>query len=160
MRELKFRAWNRQAKEMMYSDGDFHISYEECWLHFAQDIKNPRDKNIHGGYDIQQFTGLLDKNGKEIYEGDIVRCHRLCDAEKHRKNIGFDPQKFPWPENHWYDCIEIGEIQWSDISMGFVENYDRIRYDDIWPLSCGTEHRYEVVGNIFENPELLNATQS
>lgn len=102
---------------------------------------------------ISRFTGLKDKNGKDIYEFDIVKCHRLLYPEKKRKNIDFN--KLPWPEDHWYDCIEIGEIQWSDISMGFVENYERIRYDDIFPLSCGTEHRYEILGNIHENSNLL-----
>jgi hypothetical protein len=153
-RELKFRIWDAQYKR-------FVKGYENK-NHYDELYSDPPGL-IFGGlaylneygeyYTVQQFTGLKDKNDKEIYEGDIVRCHRLRFPDNHRKDIDFS--KLPWPEDHWYDCIEIGKIRWSDVSFGFVEDYEHIRYDDIWPLSCGTSHRYEVIGNIFENKDLL-----
>ena len=55
MRTLKFRAWDDQTKQMVYQD-DQMTNYK-----------------ILGRYtNVQQFTGLLDKNGKEIYEGDCI----------------------------------------------------------------------------------------
>jgi hypothetical protein len=56
MREIKFRAWHKESKEMFY-DGGRHVFQ---WKHDGQPVI------------IEQFTGLLDKNGKEIYEGDIL----------------------------------------------------------------------------------------
>jgi len=54
-REIKFRDWNPEAKEMQYFNLDGY------------------DREVHDAYgNIMQFTGVLDKNGKEIFEGDIV----------------------------------------------------------------------------------------
>jgi hypothetical protein len=139
-REIKFRAW--EEKYNCWDKGGFYFY-----------VNDPFQKQ---GFVIQQYTGLKDKNDKDICEGDIVKCHRLRFPDNHRKDIDFS--KLPWPEDHWYDCIEIGKIRWSDVSFGFVEDYEHIRYDDIWPLSCGTSHRYEVIGNIFENSNLLDNT--
>lgn len=67
MREIKFRAWDINKKEMFdpeYLDSEGGIYYQE-----ANDECNPFLKE--GDFDLMQYTGLKDKNGKEIYEGDI-----------------------------------------------------------------------------------------
>lgn len=74
------------------------------------------------GYEIlsvEQFTGLHDKNGKEIYEGDIFK-------------------------GSWYNCKTI-EVKWLDSAAGFNTPF---RMKD-----------YEVIGNIHETPELLEAAK-
>ena len=94
---------------------------------------------------VQQYTGLQDKNGKEIYEGDIVkysRCHVVSVEE--RKNV--------YSSKLIEDGDFVGEIIFFFPS--FCWSYDHKRYDDIENMT-GATHRYEVIGNIFETPELL-----
>ena len=77
-----------------------------------------------------QFTGLCDKNGKKIWENDILMAH-LDES---------------YPENVTYETIEWGVAGWVGHETGSIDR----EYIDKFDL----EH-FEVVGNIFDNPELL-----
>ena len=114
MREIQFRVWDSYNKKMIPTEGGFSLG--------------SADSEMVGGpdYPVMQYTGLKDKNGKEVYESDIV--------------IGI------------YN--KIGIIQYYALTprSGFGIQYwdkDSLRWSD----EIGLE--FEVIGNIYENPELL-----
>ncbi len=94
MREIKFRAWNGREKEM-YLAGTY-IPFEFCT------VENGIQVVPCNNWTLMQYTGLKDKNGKEIYEGDIVRS-------------GWDEE-------------EIGVAEWCDVlarwgfNLGYCED--------------------------------------
>lgn len=124
MREIKFRAWDKKNKYMSGEknwyfgiENDGSIEIYNCFSN-----KNPTKKeNII----IMQFTGLLDKNGKEIYEGDVIKH-----ADPEMEDDG-------------------GQVVWEDAIAGFTYGGECSSFPE-------KSWRYEVIGNIYSNPELIN----
>jgi len=101
------------------------------WL--FQNILRDGDKNI----ELMQFTGLKDKNGKEIYEGDIVR-YDLGDREAELEG-----------EENRYDYAQIVFYNGQFLTL----NHDGATLGEI--VCFGQKNQWEVIGNIYENPELI-----
>jgi uncharacterized phage protein (TIGR01671 family) len=128
MREIKFRAWDTEEKRMVdfsnpkngieYCCGDFSVS--SGWDSYDCPTYQGEVNAI-----IMQYTGLKDKNGVEIYEGDVVHYPKSGDGEF------------------------VGVVIFNDLS--FIVEHDV-------GGSC-LDSGFEVIGNIHENPELLEVKQ-
>ena len=133
MREIKFRGKDIETGEWLYGDliqrlGNFPaILYQDCYDGKVIYIECAVDKDSVG-----QYTGSRDKDGKEIYEGDVVQS-KLKRARKYDEvlQICFNDSEYEYCGKN-----EHG----SSISLSLLEDY----------------HTVEVIGNIHDNPELIN----
>ena len=117
-REIKFRVWDKARKVwtsplLGMTTGNIHFDWSDRTL-------------INGQVDIMQFTGLKDKNGVEIYEGDIAR---MDDGSS-----------------------DTYGVVWDDKIMGWALDG---RYGGMRPWLADYAPDLTVIGNIYENPELL-----
>ena len=117
-REIKFRAIDKKTKKVVFEGT-------------LSEVRNAAGRFNFTTWEWLEYTGLKDKNKKEIYEGDILRCISKDNFE-HKSTISLG-----WSEDDEYGwCWKSGAI---------IRNVDLI------------DERYEVIGNLFENPELLKS---
>ncbi|GIN17494.1 hypothetical protein J32TS2_28500 [Shouchella clausii] len=174
MREIKFRAWSNKYKHMFrvkelsqdrdgYTHGlideGFEDEYEPDYDHpFAfigrvDFIKSP-DGSTSGlcqdsgdePFILMQYTGLKDKNGTEIYEGDLLR-HPARDSWEQKNFVAFEVFFHDNDRADRHIGFQMNRLHFQGSIGGYsmVENF----------LPRYTE-KMEIIGNIYENPELLN----
>jgi len=150
MREIKFRAWDKRDRFMF-------LVREMYWLNKGLEVDDGatvRDCVDGDTGAVMQYTGLKDKNGKEIYEGDI-----LLIPDEYTEPI-LDDGSGPREEaNHLAPIVFKGgqfgvDIQESaDVFKKGFTSFQTLEWED----SLVSEQRLEVIGNIYENPELLES---
>ena len=134
MREIKFRAWDKEEQEMLDWDKFFNLDIAQVF----------ESKGSWGVYPMQ-YTGLKDKNGVEIYEGDIDQ------AENGDKNVIVFLLKAGTYCVMLMDIYLNNDYQNEAFSQEFMYGfgYD-LFFDNLTPGKY-----LNVIGNIYENPELL-----
>lgn len=126
-REIKFRAWDKNQKVMQH----FFVGYGNL-VNNKLFIGNLW-KSINS-LEVMQYTGLKDKNGVEIYECDLLKS--------------------------FYDDGEIHEVIWHEESASFrvatyLDNLHGGTFAELFFMDDINEECNEIIGNIYENPELL-----
>lgn len=136
MREIKFRGKRLDNKEWVYGDLVHNSKKEPTWIMLFGDT--PRFILVTEK-SIGQYTGVKDKNGKEIYEGDIIQ-------------YTFDsPESLYATENGLK--VRISKVFWSEWRGSFAVG-DSLANNDLFNY-VRNGNRVEVIGNIYENKELL-----
>ena len=139
MKTTKFRIYDKQNKKIIQS-GATPSMLKSFFKHTA--VFHTKDKMPY-----LQFTGLLDKNGKEIYEGDILevkfnRCIWRYEVRVRKE----------WANNIFYETV------WRNFRN--IDGSDTDEFGSYYVSCEGTgnilsSHSMEIVGNIYENPELV-----
>ena len=131
MREIKFRGWSKSIKKMTYfGDGTGLITSSvlsdgETWGAF---YKAQGDVYLTGYQSFMQYAGLKDKNSKDVFEGDVIQP------------IGFEGLHY---------VVEFLNSAFMAKKIGCVSAWER------GPRILGDMIEFEVIGNIHDNPELL-----
>lgn len=115
MREIKFRAWDKTFKKMVAGP---HVLSEGVWISYHYDPPS-RGELEYQGFEVMQYTGLKDKNGVPIFEGDVI----------------------------------ISEKKSPQAVKSLIDFWALDMKDEIMPE--GSLNTIEVLGNIYEHPELL-----
>lgn len=119
MRQIKFRAWSKVSKQII-----------GCYMWgLNMDFTNGQiysgNLNVTENLELMQYTGLKDKNGTEIYEGDIVLVND--------------------------DFEEKGKVVWDKQELEYGIDLNTVQLK----MGCYYSKELEIIGNIYENPELI-----
>ena len=141
MRDIKFRAWDKDNKKMVEI-------YQMQFLKRGLAIRRHTESRGTGGWDFEeinnynlmQYTGIKDKNGKEIYEGDIV------EGEKRHNEIGMNQIfKVEWESNRWFFHQQNNKGKYAGLGL-----------DGFYVTKYELNKTFEIIGNIYEHKHLLN----
>lgn len=145
-RERKYRVWDISHKTFLPTDvyalitsdfGAFGIMLKD-WDNYKE------GEYLYPNSQIQSdFTGLLDKNGKEIYEGDVIKWDDMSKGKYWR---------FAVVEIHpdiLFNCKFINEVNGIKNSANYIFRFGNFIYKD-------THNHIEIIGNVYENQNLIN----
>ncbi len=143
MREILFRVWDNEGKG--YINGFYMYGFSKFYSGPPK-IQRYGSKWDLESVDVEQYTGLKDKNGKEIYEGDIVKTQN-----KYITKVVY---------GHNFDERGALRSSLSFMRVGLDEEYSKFKDQNVRVYSCGSSILYdleslEIIGNIHQNQELL-----
>lgn len=131
----RYRAWNKATKEMHEVDDIVSIDFEKKQIYVKTLFFNQLNHYVFDAVVLMQSTGLRDKNGKEIFEGDILNIE--TDEENVRVEVSWDSKHalFVFESKKYNEKEALGEL--------FEDN----------------SYPFKIIGNIHTNPELLEVEQ-
>lgn len=140
-REIKFRAWDKLNEAWVPGGYGFHIIGESLLI---GGLFQNMPLEMLNDIELMQFTGLKDKNGKEIYEGDVIKIEETAisenDAQKQIRGADIVQSQF------------TGTVEWDNETVSYNLMDEKGEIIIGFPRH---EQTYEVIGNIYETPEFL-----
>lgn len=173
-REIKFRGKRLSTREWVYGS---LIQWKDGTMAIITENKEDHSEFYVNPDTVGQYTGLKDRNGQEIYEGDIVEYFSI-ELEYLQKG-NYPPPNIEVEEHEIVRNVDVVEFQcgsfnFNGVPMGFDElmgvspDYDRLKryFTSMWEnnddnrneypyLTIDHFYHYNIIGNIHDNPELL-----
>lgn len=135
----KYRMWDKETKSMNSMAEIYRNRNQEIELH-------PRDKNII----LMQSTGLRDKNGKEIFEGDILKFNDEWNEYCHEGYVDGSVEGINFVEVvRGEACFEFGKTKYPDSSLFILMEDEHLNFKD---FIKSEDFEFEINGNVYENP--------
>lgn len=149
----KYRIWNRITSKLHHVDGLYFDSKEVQYIDEVGITRFIKFKNTI----LMQSTGLHDKNGKEIYEGDVLKFNDEWNDYCYEGYVDGSIEGINYVEiEREKTCFTFGKFETSDSSLLYFMRDECLSFEE---LITDKEFEFEIVGNIYENPELLEVTE-
>lgn len=133
----KFRAYDSGSLSRMYQPDEVMVGNGNIWIIDENSVAG--EWIVNNDIHLMQSTNLHDKNGKEIFEGDIVKR----DGIKRPEVVRF---------GEWIDVDSLG---YKEQYIGFYFESEHEGQEWLHSVEPQFNHLYKIIGNIYENPELL-----
>lgn len=130
MKDIKFRAWDYDTNTMIYPDSKLETIF--CFDRVGLSVYQGNGSEL-SSFELMQYTGLKDKNGTEIYEGDIIEYHSDI-------------------INTFYKINKINRVVEYKYGMYGIEGIEKGTHI---PFANILKYKYKVIGNIYQNSDLL-----
>jgi uncharacterized phage protein (TIGR01671 family) len=143
-RQIKFRAWDGRRMRTVWK-ATFVGSNPTVFFTATQYNEPGALPMDDDRLSLMQFTGLQDKAGRDIYEGDILRLDTVIEAD----------MLFDTPERHLRALFKV--VYKDDYACFDVEEIEDPEEEPVggWSLMKDCQNDWEIVGNVYENPELI-----
>ena len=145
----KFRAWDKVFKEMVQVNA---LVFDEQVIKATYKNGNIAKEDVKE-YVLMQSTGLFDKNGKEIFEGDILKFNDEWEDYCQEGYVDGSSEGINYVligSEMTYFIFE--KTKYPDSSLFYYVNEEHLTFQEVME---DNEFEFEIVGNIYENPELL-----
>ena len=151
----KFRAYDSSSYKRMYQPDEVMVGNGDIWIIDEDSCDN--EWIVNNDLHIMQSTGLFDKNGKEIFEGDILKFNDEWNDYCYEGYVDGSTEGINYVEiERETTCFAFGKTKISDSSLFYLIIDEHLSFEE---LIKDEDFEFEIIGNIYENPELLEVTE-
>ena len=151
----KFRAYDSGSLSRMYQPDEVMVGNGDIWIIDEDSVAG--DWIVNNDIHLMQSTGLFDKNGKEIFEGDILKFNDEWAEYCHEGYVDGSVEGINFVEVvRGEACFEFGKTRYPESSLFIRMEDERLTFAE---LIKSRDLEFEIIGNIYENPELLEVTE-
>lgn len=147
----KFRAYDGGSLNRMYQPDEVMVGNGDIWIIDEDSVAG--DWIVNNDLHLMQSTGLKDKNGKEIFEGDILKFNDEWNEYCHEGYVDGSVEGVNYVEVVKGEaCFEFGKTRYPESSLFIYMEDEHLSFAE---LVKDKDFGFEIIGNIYENRELL-----